>query len=74
MADKTLWEYRVISFGGLLGPSEQEMEAGLNALGLEGWEVVAVARPHPRSKLLAFAKRPLSPTASRQRRDWPTTP
>ena len=74
MANKTLWEYRVLGFGGLLGAKGAEIEAGLNELGLDGWEVMAVTLSHNGGKLLAFAKRPLSPSETRKRRDWPSEP
>lgn len=41
MADTNQWEYTVFSLGNIWrGPKEDELEATLNELGLEGWEVV----------------------------------
>ena len=72
MANAALWEYRVIGFGGLLGAKGEQIEAGLNELGLQGWEVIAVTLSHNGGKLLAFAKRPLSAAERRKRREWPS--
>ena len=72
MASQPLWEYRVIAVGGVFGAKGAQIEAKLNELGLEGWEVIAVELPHNGGKLLAVAKRPLSPAERRKRREWPS--
>lgn len=74
MADKVQWEYRVVSVGNLLGVSEDALEAKLNELGQDGWEVFEV-RPLWQGTMrhTLMAKRPLDP-AARRRRDWPGTP
>ena len=58
--------------GSLWGAKGEHLEARLNELGLEGWEVIAVELPHNGGKLLAVAKRPLSPAERRKRREWPS--
>ena len=72
MASQTLWEYRVVAVGSVFGAKGAQIEAKLNELGLEGWEVIAVELPHNGGKLLAVAKRPLSSAERRRRRDWPS--
>jgi hypothetical protein len=71
MASQTLWEYRVIGIGSMWGAKGEQIEAKLNELGLEGWEVFATELPHNGGKLLVIAKRPLSAAERRKRRDWP---
>jgi hypothetical protein len=71
MTTRSLWEYRVVSIGSLWGAKSAQIEASLNELGLEGWEVVAVELPYKGGKLLVIAKRPLSPTVRRRRRELP---
>ncbi len=71
MAEVTQWEYRVVSFGGALrGAKDEMMEAELNALGEEGWEVVGVANREGTYRIIMIAKRPLT-AASRRRRSYP---
>jgi hypothetical protein len=73
MEKRMLWEYKVIAVGSLLrGAKGEQIEARLNELGLEGWEVIAVELPHNGGKLIAIAKRPLNSAERRQRRDWPS--
>jgi hypothetical protein len=74
MAERTLWEYRVVAYGGLLGAKGPEIEAGMNSLGREGWEVLAISQADPSGKLIAVAKRRLSPGDLRSKRDWPSEP
>ena len=71
MTNQTQWEYRVIAVGSVFGAKGEQIEARLNELGREGWEVIAVELPHNGGKLLAVAKRPLSPAERRKRREWP---
>jgi len=71
MADKLLWEYRVVGIGSICGAKGEQIEARLNELGLEGWEVVTAMLPHNGGKLVAIAKRPLSPAERRKRREAP---
>ena len=72
MTSQTMWEYRVVAVGGVFGAKGAQIEAKLNELGREGWEVIAVELPHNGGKLLAVAKRPLSPAERRKRREWPS--
>jgi hypothetical protein len=75
VAAQTFWEYRVISIGGMWGAKGEQIEANLNALGLEGWEVIAVHVPQNGGKLMAVAKRPVvGPAERRKRRERPSLP
>ncbi|OGO08944.1 MAG: hypothetical protein A2Z66_07345 [Chloroflexi bacterium RBG_13_66_10] len=68
MDETTQWEYRVISLGGgLRGTKDEQMETELNALGDEGWEVVGLTSRENSQRITLVAKRPLTPTARRQR-------
>jgi hypothetical protein len=66
MADYEQWEYRVVTFGSAWqGMKDEEIEAGLNEMGAEGWEVIGMTfYPH---QLKVAAKRPLTRTVRRQR-------
>jgi hypothetical protein len=71
MDDAALWEYRVISLGGgLRGAKDEDMEAELNALGEEGWEVVGLTSRENTQRVTLIAKRPLT-AAARRRRTMP---
>ncbi len=71
MAEAGEWEYRVVSFGAALrGPKDEELEAELNALGEEGWEVVSALPRENSNKVTVVAKRPLTAGVRRLR----TTP
>jgi hypothetical protein len=54
-----------------VGAKGEQIEAGLNELGLEGWEMLDVDLPHNGGKLLVIAKQPLSPGERRRRRESP---
>ena len=71
MAAQTLWEYRVVSVGSLWGAKAEQIEAKLNELGLEGWEVVVAGLPQAGGNLLVIAKRALSQGERRRRREIP---
>ena len=71
MAAQTQWEYRVVGIGSMWGAKGQQIEARLNELGQEGWEVVQAVLPHNGGKLLVIAKRPLSQAERRRRRELP---
>ncbi|MBA4380071.1 MAG: DUF4177 domain-containing protein [Anaerolinea sp.] len=65
------WEYRVVSQGNMWrGPKENELEALLNELGVEGWEVASTFTITNSNKVTVVAKRPLS-AEGRRRRSWP---
>ncbi len=71
MAEVGEWEYRVISYGGALrGPKDEELEAELNALGADGWEVVSAIPRENTNKVTVVARRPLT-TGARRRRTAP---
>jgi hypothetical protein len=71
MTDQHKWEYRVSCFGTYwTGPKDEELEATLNAWGLEGWEVVAVTKVENSNKVRVVAKRMLS-NPSQRKQGWP---
>lgn len=83
MAEETnQWEYRVVSLGNMWrspaedtmhpGRKENELEALLNELGQEGWEVTSTFTITNSDKVTLIAKRPLS-AEGRRRRSWPGT-
>ncbi len=68
MPEPTGWEYRVQSVGGFFSTKDEVVEAALNELGEEGWELVsAFVTQNSGSKVTLVAKRPLSRTVRRQR-------
>lgn len=68
MSDQNLWEYRVVTVGSFWqGPKEEELEARLNELGLDSWEVISIHAPANTNKLTIVAKRPLTAAARRRR-------
>lgn len=69
MTEIPLWEYRVLSVGSLWrGPRQEELEAVLNELGAEGWEVITASWHDSGSgKVRIVAKRPLTDRARRRR-------
>ena len=72
MADKVQWEYRVVSVGNMWGTKPPELEATLNQLGLEGWEIIHVYNPYGSGQTMAVAKRLIDPSV-RRRREWDGT-
>jgi len=71
MAEGTPWEYRVQTLGGVLrGIKDEALEAELNTLGEEGWELVEVITSQGSGRITLVAKRPLTP-AARRRRSYP---
>lgn len=72
MAGSSQWEYRVFSSGTSWAASkDEEMEATLNQLGEECWEVVAVYPLSGGTKARVIAKRPLD-LRERRRRSLPS--
>ena len=66
MTETPLWEYAVLSFGSLLRePKNEEVEARLNELGAEGWEVVSSVMVA--NTMRVIAKRQLARSTRRQR-------
>jgi hypothetical protein len=71
MAEMKQWEYRAVSLGSFWNYSKDEdLEAAMNELGLEGWEVISVFTHHSTNKTFVVAKRPLDPDEARRRRRW----
>ncbi|HSQ27995.1 MAG TPA: DUF4177 domain-containing protein [Anaerolineales bacterium] len=72
MQPKTLWEYRVLTFGSALsGVKDEELEALLDSWGEEGWEVFEISPITNSSKIRIAARRPLS-SSTRRQRSWPS--
>jgi hypothetical protein len=73
MADTSQWEYRAASLGSFwTEPKDEEIEAVLNQMGEEGWEVLSVFTRYGTNKVRVVARRPLSPDDARRRRqNWP---
>jgi hypothetical protein len=70
MAEPTLWEYRVLTIGNVFGTKDENIEATLNAWGLDGWETINVYTPYGSGKVTLVAKRPLT-APERRKRTWP---
>ncbi len=70
MPDMIQWEYRVVGAGSFWKmPQDEEMEALLNELGEEGWEVVSIFSQYGNNRTRIVARRPLTQT-ERRRRSW----
>ncbi len=67
MPEQTGWEYRVLSVGSFFGTKDEVVEAALNELGEEGWELVSAFPPENSGKVMLIAKRPLTRAVRRQR-------
>lgn len=61
------WEYRVQTIGSIFGTKDENIEALLNEMGEEGWEVTHVYTPEGSGKVTIVAKRPLTREATRGR-------
>jgi hypothetical protein len=72
MVELTLWEYRVLALGPRRfgSPKDEEIEAILNELGAEGWEVIQAQVPDAGGRWRVVAKRPLT-EARRRELSWP---
>lgn len=70
MAEPPLWEYRVLTIGNVFGTKDENIEATLNAWGLDGWETINVYTPYGSGKVTLVAKRPLT-APERRKRTWP---
>jgi hypothetical protein len=71
MVETTQWEYLALSIGSYWRmPKDEDLEAALNELGEQGWEVVNTFVQHGSTKIRVIAKRPLT-IDSRRRRSWP---
>jgi hypothetical protein len=68
MSELNQWEYRVLTVGTFFkGVKDNELEALLNQLGEEGWEVVGFRTVENSNRSQIIAKRPLNRTARRWR-------
>jgi hypothetical protein len=71
MAEDTKWEYTIQIYGSTWrGPKDEELQAAMNSLGEQGWEVFWAAQLEGSSKVRIVAKRPLT-AAARRRSAWP---
>jgi Domain of unknown function (DUF4177) len=71
MVEASQWEYQALSVGSFWStPKDEDLEALLNELGQDGWEVVSVFAQHSNNKVRVIARRPLT-SGSRRRRSWP---
>jgi hypothetical protein len=71
MADLLQWEYTIQTFGTVWrSPKDEELQAVLNTLGEQGWEVFSLEQLENSNKVRLAAKRPL-PTPVRRRSSWP---
>jgi hypothetical protein len=67
MTEQALWEYQVVSIGGAFGTKDDLLQATLNEMGEQGWEVVSVYTIGQSPKVTIVAKRPLTATTRRRR-------
>lgn len=68
MPELNQWEYRVLTVGTFFkGVKDGELEALLNQLGEEGWEVVGFRTIENSNQSQIITKRPLDRTARRWR-------
>ncbi|MEW6094297.1 MAG: DUF4177 domain-containing protein [Chloroflexota bacterium] len=68
MSELNRWEYHVLTVGTFFkGVKDSDLEALLNQLGEEGWEVVGFRTIENSNQSQIIAKRPLDRTARRWR-------
>jgi hypothetical protein len=67
MAEQLKWEYQVASIGGAFGTKDELLQATLNEMGEQGWDVVTVYSIGQSPKVTIVAKRPLTDTTRRRR-------
>jgi hypothetical protein len=71
MSGKIQWEYHIELLGSTFrGAKPDELEAYLNLVGEEGWEVINLHHPPNSTKVWVTMKRPLS-IQTRRRRSRP---
>ena len=71
MAESTRWEYIIQTFGTTWHAlKDDQLQAALNSLGEQGWEVFSVEKSEGSNKVRLAAKRPLSKPV-RHRSAWP---
>ena len=67
----TQWEYQVISVGSFWSvPKDEEIQAALDELGEEGWELVSAFSQYGHNQVRMVLKRPLG-AGTRRQRSWP---
>jgi len=72
MAESTRWEYTIQTCGTTFhSPTDEELQAVLNSLGEQGWEVFSLAQLENSNKVRLAAKRLLS-TPARRHSSWPS--
>ncbi len=68
MSEPNQWEYRVLTIGSFFkGVKDEDLEAMLNEMGTEGWEVVGFRTIENSNQSQLILKRPLDRTARRWR-------
>jgi hypothetical protein len=73
MSRNIQWEYHIEVIGSAFrSPKPEEMEAFLNQIGEEGWEVINLHHPNNSNKVWVTMKRPLTIDIRRRRTrpDW----
>lgn len=73
MSRNIQWEYHIEVIGSVFrSPKPEEMEAFLNQIGEEGWEVINLHHPNNSNKVWVTMKRPLTIDIRRRRTrpDW----
>lgn len=71
MDENTRWEYRVLTVGSFFkGAKDADLQAILDELGQDGWEVVGFRSIETSNQAQVIAKRPLT-THSRRERSLP---
>jgi hypothetical protein len=71
MPDKIKWEYTIQTCGTTWhAPQDEELQAVLNSLGEQGWEVFSLENWESSNKVRVAAKRRIS-TPVRRRSTWP---
>lgn len=71
MTEQMLWEYQVVSVGGVFGTKDELVQNTLNEMGEQGWEAVSVYTIGQSPKVTIVAKRLLTAT-TRRRRSMPS--
>ncbi len=70
----TKWEYCIEIYGTVWkSPKPENVQAFLNEMGAQGWEIINLHHPENSNKVWVTAKRPLTETEDRRRRrqrDW----
>jgi hypothetical protein len=67
MSAQIQWEYHVEKFNNWRGNKPEDVEAALNAMGMDGWEVIS-SQSSPEGAIWVTAKRPLTSAVMRARK------